>query len=66
MKRVFNTGLFRFAAVALLGAIALGGCSSGADTEQNPVTSGPGSGPTYSGSQIVNGKWTPITDYITE
>ncbi len=49
MKRVFNTGLFRFAAVALLGAIALGGCSSGADTEQNPVTSGPGSGPTYSG-----------------
>ena len=32
MKRVFNTGLFRFAAVALLGAIALGGCSSGADT----------------------------------
>ncbi|MBB6093646.1 mono/diheme cytochrome c family protein [Povalibacter uvarum] len=49
MKRVFNTGLVRFAAIALLGAFALGGCSSGADTEQNPVTDGPGSGPNYNG-----------------
>lgn len=49
MKRAFNNGILRFAAVAILGAIALGGCSSGADVEQNPVTSGPNAGPSYSG-----------------
>jgi hypothetical protein len=49
MKRAFNFGVARLAAIAILGMIALAGCGSGAGTTQNPVTSGPSSGPTYSG-----------------
>ncbi len=49
MKRAFNSGLIRFAAIALLGAMALAGCSGGAPTEQNPVTGGPNAGPNYAG-----------------
>lgn len=39
----------RLAAIALTGLVALAGCGGGAGTEQNPVTSGPTSGPNYSG-----------------
>ncbi len=57
MKRPFNFAAIRFAAIAIIGAIALGGCSGGAETTPNPVTSGPDAGPTYSGP-------TPATDDI--
>ncbi|MFL6617714.1 MAG: LamG domain-containing protein [Povalibacter sp.] len=49
MKRAINFSVFRFIALALLSAIALGGCSGGADTAANPVTNGPDAGPSYSG-----------------
>ena len=49
MKRAFHSSVVRLAAIAILGVIALGGCSGGADTTQNPVTSGPDAGPSYSG-----------------
>ncbi len=39
----------RAAAFALLGAVALSGCGGGAETAENPVTSGSGPGPSYSG-----------------
>jgi hypothetical protein len=47
MKRLYKSSVARLAAILILGALA--GCSGGAGTEQNPVTSGPNSGPTYSG-----------------
>jgi hypothetical protein len=49
MKRAFTSGVARLAALAIIGVIALAGCSGGADTTQNPVTSGPDAGPTYAG-----------------
>jgi mono/diheme cytochrome c family protein len=49
MKRAFNSGVARLAAIAILGALALAGCGGGADTTQNPVTGGPSAGPTYVG-----------------
>lgn len=49
MKRAFNYSVARLAAIAVLGMIALGGCSGGAETSPNPVTSGPNAGPTYTG-----------------
>lgn len=49
MKRAFHSSVARLAAIAILGVIALGGCSGGADTSKNPVTSGPNAGPTYTG-----------------
>lgn len=49
MKRAFNLGVARLAAIVLVGAVTLAGCSGGADTAENPVTSGPDAGPTYSG-----------------
>jgi len=49
MKRAFNFSLGRLAVVALAGMIALAGCGGGAETQQNPVTSGPDAGPTYAG-----------------
>lgn len=57
MKRAFNSGVTRFAAMAVLGIIALSGCSGGEGTTQNPVTSGPNAGPAYSGPA-------PVTDDI--
>lgn len=54
MKRAFNTSVARFAAIAILGMIALGGCGGGADTTQNPVTNGPNAGPTYTGPVPAN------------
>ncbi|HEY4366292.1 MAG TPA: LamG domain-containing protein [Steroidobacteraceae bacterium] len=52
MKRAFNPGVARLAALAtlaILGALALAGCGGGAETTQNPVTTGPDAGPTYAG-----------------
>src|SRR5688500_4668530 len=49
MKRAFNFGLIRYAAIALFSAIVLSGCSGGASTEENPVTGGPNAGPNYAG-----------------
>src|SRR5687768_13560638 len=39
----------RLAALALLGAFGLAGCSGGAGTTTNPVTDGPNAGPNYTG-----------------
>ncbi len=49
MKRAINLGVLRFAAIALLAALALAGCGGGASTEPNPVTNGPDAGPSYGG-----------------
>ena len=53
MKRAFNLvarlAALRLAALGVLGVIALAGCSGGAPTTENPVTSGPDAGPSYSG-----------------
>jgi hypothetical protein len=49
MKRLYKASVARLAAVFILGALGLAGCSGGAGTEQNPVTTGPSAGPTYSG-----------------
>lgn len=48
MKRAPSFRVARLAALAL-SLIALAGCGGGAGTEQSPVTSGPTSGPNYSG-----------------
>jgi hypothetical protein len=47
MKRLYKSGVARLA--ALVAVAALAGCSGGAGTEQNPVTTGPNTGPTYVG-----------------
>lgn len=49
MKRKFRFSVLRLAALAALSALSLAGCGGGASTEQNPVTSGPTAGPSYSG-----------------
>ncbi len=49
MKRKFRSSVLRLAALAAVSVLALAGCSGGASTEQNPVTSGPTAGPSYSG-----------------
>lgn len=49
MKRVFKHSVARLAAIALLAGIALSGCGGGASTTENPITTPPTSGPTYSG-----------------
>jgi len=49
MKRVITISVARLAAIALTGLIALAGCGGGADTATNQATSGPSSGPSYSG-----------------
>jgi hypothetical protein len=49
MKRVFNHGVARLAALTLLAVTVLSGCGGGAATEENPVTTPPTSGPNYSG-----------------
>ncbi len=54
MKRTKQFGVARLAAIALLGVLALAGCSGGAKTEQNPVTSGPDAGPSYTGPAPVS------------
>src|SRR5262245_16243189 len=49
MKRVFNHSVARLAAIALLAGAVLSGCGGGAATTENPVTTGPTAGPTYTG-----------------
>jgi hypothetical protein len=49
MKRAINISVVRLAALCMLGVIVLAGCSGGAETTQNPVTSGPDAGPDYAG-----------------
>lgn len=49
MKRAFTSSIARLAAIAVIGVVGLGGCGGGAETSQNPVTSGPNAGPSYSG-----------------
>lgn len=50
MKRAYKSGVARLAAIAILGALGLAGCSGGASTEQNPVTNGSSTGSAaYSG-----------------
>ncbi|HEX4972131.1 MAG TPA: LamG domain-containing protein [Steroidobacteraceae bacterium] len=49
MKRVFNHSVARLAGLALLAVTVLSGCGGGAATSENPVTTPPTSGPTYSG-----------------
>lgn len=39
----------RFAAVAVVGMLALAGCGGGSGTAENPVTDGPNAGPSYTG-----------------
>lgn len=47
--RAFNLSMFRLAAVAIVGVFGLAGCGGGADTAENPNTSPPTAGPTYTG-----------------
>jgi len=54
MKRTKQFGVARLAALALIGALALAGCSGGAKTEQNPDTTGPNAGPSYTGPAPVS------------
>lgn len=49
MKRAINSCVVRLAAMAIVGGLILSGCSGGASTTQNPQTSGPGAGPSYTG-----------------
>jgi hypothetical protein len=49
MKRVFTHSVARLAAIALLAGAVLSGCGGGASTTENPITTPPTSGPTYSG-----------------
>src|ERR1043165_4599375 len=49
MKRVLTHSVARLAAIALLAVAVLSGCGGGAATTENPVTTPPTSGPTYSG-----------------
>ncbi len=49
MKRLFDYNVARLAGLALLATVALAGCGGGASTEENPITTGPTAGPTYSG-----------------
>src|SRR5215510_11770920 len=50
MKRALTFSVARLAAIAILGGVALAGCSGGAETKQNDPTTGPtASGSTYSG-----------------
>jgi hypothetical protein len=49
MKRVFTHSVARLAAIALLAGAVLSGCGGGAATTENPITTGPTAGPTYSG-----------------
>lgn len=51
MKSTITIGALRFAAVAVLGALVLAGCSGGEPTATNPGSGsgGPNSGPTYNG-----------------
>lgn len=49
MKRVFKHSVARLAGLALLAVTVLSGCGGGAATTENPVTTPPTSGPTYSG-----------------
>lgn len=54
MKRAMNTRLFSFAA-AIVALAALAGCSGGAKTTENPVTSGGSAAPSdYNGPQPAN------------
>jgi hypothetical protein len=54
MKRTKPFGVARLAALAFIGVLTLAGCSGGAKTEQNPVTSGPDAGPSYTGPAPVS------------
>jgi hypothetical protein len=54
MKRTKPFGVARLAAIAFIGVLTLAGCSGGAKTEQNPVTSGPDAGPSYTGPAPVS------------
>jgi hypothetical protein len=49
MKRVFDHSVARLAGLAMLAVAVLSGCGGGAATTENPVTTPPTSGPTYSG-----------------
>lgn len=49
MMRAMNLCVARLAAIAILGGLILSGCSGGASTTPNPVTSGPDAGPSYTG-----------------
>jgi hypothetical protein len=49
MKRLLNMRAVRLAALSLLSAFALSGCGGGAETAENPITSGDGPGPSYVG-----------------
>jgi len=54
MKRTKQFGVARLAALALIGVLALAGCSGGQKTEQNPDTTGPNAGPSYTGPAPVS------------
>jgi mono/diheme cytochrome c family protein len=49
MKRVFDRSVARLAGLGLLALLALSGCGGGASTQENPITTGPNAGPTYTG-----------------
>jgi hypothetical protein len=49
MKRVFDHSVARLAGLALLAVVVLSGCGGGAATTENPITTGPTAGPTYTG-----------------
>jgi hypothetical protein len=54
MKRVFDPSVARLAALTLLAVTVLSGCGGGASTTENPITTPPTSGPTYSGPPPAN------------
>jgi hypothetical protein len=49
MKRKFRSNVLHLAALLAASVFAFTGCGGGADTTENPVTTGPTAGPTYSG-----------------
>jgi hypothetical protein len=49
MKRKFRSNVLQLAALLAVSVFAFTGCGGGADTTENPVTTGPTAGPTYSG-----------------
>lgn len=54
MQSMTGLNLLRAAALAVLGTLALAGCSGGSGTEQNPVPATPTAGPSYVGPAAAN------------
>jgi len=54
MKRVMSISLLRLRALALLAFVAVAGCGGGADTADNPITTGSVVPSDYSGPQPAN------------